>query len=182
MRRYYKFGRRPKKQKIKYPINYGIRAREVRVIDDEGKMLGVMPTAKAIEMAKEKGYDLIAVSPKAQPPVAKFADYGKLQYEQEKLLKKQKSTQKKVEVKGIRLSSKISSHDLEMRKKQAEKFLEKGDKIKVEIILRGREHKLIAHAREIINKFIKNLSIDYIIEQELSKQGSKLTAVVAPKK
>ncbi len=181
MRRYYKFGRRPKKQKIKYPTNEGIRARDVQVINEEGKMLGAMRTSEALAIAKEKGYDLVVVSPKAQPPVAKFTDYGKMQYEQEKLLRKQKSKQKNLEMKGIRLSVKISEHDMEMRKKQAEKFLEKGHKIKVEIILRGREHKHIPIAREVITKFINNLSINTVVEQELKKQGSKLTAVVATK-
>lgn len=181
MRRYYKFGRRPKKTKIKYPTNEGIRAPEVRVIDEEDNMIGVMNTKKALDMARERGYDLVVVSPKTQPPVAKFTDYGKMQYEQEKKLRKQKSKQKKADIKGIRLSAKISEHDLEMRKKQAEKFLEKGHKIKVEIILRGREHKHIPLAKELIMNFINNLSVENVIEQELSKQGSKLSAVVAPK-
>jgi translation initiation factor IF-3 len=180
MRRYYKFGKRPKKQKIKYPTNEGIKAPKVRVIDEQSEMIGVIPTEKALAMAKERGYDLVVVSPKAQPPVAKFTDYGKMQYEQEKKLRKQKSQQKKADIKGIRLSAKISEHDLEMRKKQAEKFLKKGHKIKVEIILRGREHKHIPLIKKTIMDFINSLSVDNIIEQELSKQGSKLSAVVAP--
>jgi translation initiation factor IF-3 len=181
MRRYYKFGKKKKDIKVEYPYNERIRAKELRVIDEEGKPLGIMQTSKALEIAYERGYDLVVVSPKAQPPVAKFTNYGKMQYEQEKLQRKQKSQQKTADIKGIRLSAKISDHDLEMRKKQSEKFLEKGHKIKIEIILRGREHKHIPLAKELIMKFIDNLSIDHVVEQDLKKQGSKLSAVVAPK-
>jgi translation initiation factor IF-3 len=181
MRRYYKFGKKPQKQRVKYPINEGIKALEVNVIDETGKPLGIMPTAKAISEAAERGFDLIAVSPKAVPPVVKFADYGKLQYQQEKLLKKQKTLQKRADIKGIRLSAKISDHDAELKRNQANKFLEKGHKVKIEVIVRGREHNHLPMIKEMILKFINNLSVEHIIEQDLSKQGSKLSAVVAPK-
>ncbi|MFZ5364938.1 MAG: translation initiation factor IF-3 [Patescibacteria group bacterium] len=181
MRRYYKFGKKPKQVKVKFPTNEGIRSPEVRVIDEQNTMLGVMATRQAIMLAKEKGYDLVVVSPKAEPPVAKFTDYGKMQYEQEKMLRKQRKQQKQLEMKGIRLSAKISDHDLELKRKQAEKFLDKGHKVKVETILRGREHQHTQLTKELIKNFIDNLQINHVVEQDISKQGSKLSAVVAPK-
>jgi len=167
-------------QKEIYPVNEKIRAPEVRVIDENNEMLGVLATKKAIVMAKERELDLVAVSPKAQPPVAKFIDYGNFKYQQEKAAKKQKSQQKRTEVKDIRLSPRIGKHDLDVRLKQGEKFLRRGDKLNIEILLKGRERQHPEIAKEVINNFIAEISkiLEVKIEQEPKKQGNKFIAII----
>jgi len=156
---------------------------QVRLIDETGQNIGVIDTAKALAMAREKGLDLIEVSPLAKPPVAKIVDYSKLKYQEEKERRKEKAKQKKVEVKGIRLSLRISEHDKEVRIKQAEKFLNQDDKVKLEMILRGRERQHKDLARDIINKFIEAVdkTIPVSVEQSINIQGGKLSALIAKK-
>jgi len=138
MRRSY-YARKPVQPLVNYKINHQITAPEVRVIDEAENNIGVMPTSQALALAREKGLDLMEVSPKAQPPVVRFGRYGQFKYEQEKKIKQQKTKQKKVEVKGIRLSFRIGAHDLEVRKEQALKFLANRDKVRIELPLSGRE-------------------------------------------
>lgn len=173
--------RRPQvQQRVIYPVNERIREPQVRVIDENGEHLDVMPTEKGVAIARERGLDLVVVQPKAVPPIAKIVDFGKYKYEKEKSQREQKAKSKSVEVKGIRLSSRIGSHDMEVRKEKAKQFLEKGDKVKVEIILRGRERKLGDLAREVIEQFIKELGEDIPlkIEQPVLRQGGQLTSIV----
>ncbi|MFZ6015345.1 MAG: translation initiation factor IF-3 [Patescibacteria group bacterium] len=184
MRIHYKRHRTTHKfDKIKYRYNEQIRVPEVRVIDDEGQALGVMPTRQALSLAEEKGFDLVEVSPKANPPVCKLLDYGAFKYQKEKEMKQQKAHAKKVEVKGIRLSVKIGSGDLETRLKQAIKFLEEGQKLKIEIILRGREkaHGDLAMAK--IQDFINKISKEYELftEQPPKRQGGNISAIIGRK-
>lgn len=170
-------------QVIKYWINEQIRAPEVRVIDEEGQNVGIMPTLEAVKLAKEKELDLVEVFPKAEPPIAKIIDYGKFLYQKDKEARKQRAKQKRVEVKGIRLSLRISTHDRDVRLKQAKGFLEDGDKVKIEIILKGREKQYANMAREAINQFIESLDklIPTRIEQQLSFQGGRFSAVIGRK-
>ncbi len=178
---------RHKPQKIietkEFPVNQQIREPEVRLIDEEGKSMGVLPTAQALELARERGYDLILVSPKALPPVARIMDYGKFQYDQEKQLRKQKTKQKKIETKVIRLSARIGSHDAEIRLNQAQKFLSEGNKVKIEIILKGRERQHANLAYDLINNFVKSLSqqMTIVTEEPLTSLGGRLTTVIAKK-
>lgn len=180
--------RRPKpKPKLElYRTNEKILSPEVRVITENGDMLGVMPTTEALAKAQEMEMDLVEVSPKAQPPVVKIADYGKMKYKAEKLASKQKVKQKKTEVKDIRLSLRISPHDLDMRYTQGLKFLQKGNKLKIEIILRGREKQLKDKAREIMDNFVRRLeqeeSIDVTVEQPLTRQANGFNMTLANKK
>lgn len=178
--------RKPKYDKFKqkrYRTNQFIRVPQVRLVDENGQNVGVIDTQKALNMAKESGLDLVEVSPLANPPVAKIVDYSKLKYQEEKERRKEKAKQKKVEVKGIRLSLRISEHDKETRLKQAEKFLNQDDKVKIEIILRGRERRHADLAKEIIHKFIDSLNqtTPVEIEQKLNVQGGKLSVLVAKK-
>jgi len=181
MRKSYKFKRKEKIEKA-YNYNYQIRVPEVQVIDETGAILGVMNTRDAIEMAMEKDLDLVEVAPNANPPVAKFLNFGSFQYQKEKQLKKQKKMTKTLEVKSIRLSVKISDHDLETRIKQAEKFLEKGHKVKVEIILRGREMAHMDLARTVLNEFKGKLTTQTTVDQEVTKQGNKLFTILMTEK
>lgn len=170
-------------QQIKYRINQYIRVPEVRLIDEDGNNIGVVDTRQALTLAQEKGLDLVEVSPLANPPVVKIVDYKKMKYQEEKERRKEKAKQKKVEVKGIRLSVRISEHDTETRLHQAEKFLSQDDKVRVEMILKGRERQHVDLARENFNKFIDSLNqiIPLTIEQSLTIQGGKLSAMVAKK-
>lgn len=171
---------KPKPQRVLYAVNELIRFPEVRVIDENEVHLGVMPTTQAIQTAKERELDLVVIQPKAEPPVARIVEFGKFKYEQEKEARKQKAKQKTVEVKGIRLSVKIAQHDIDVRKEQAKKFLDQGDKVKVEIILRGREKRFSDIAGQVIQHFIIELGkeVPIKIDQPLTKQGGQLTSIV----
>lgn len=131
--------------------------------------------------ARTAELDLVVIQAKIDPPVARIIDFGKYKYEQDKEQQRQKAKQKSVEIKGVRLSARISEHDMGVRKEQAKRFLDQGDKVKVEIIMRGRE-KAHAHlAEDNIRQFIMMLQTDVPlkIEQPIQRQGGQLTAIVA---
>jgi translation initiation factor IF-3 len=162
----------------KYRVNHLIKTEAVMLIDETGTILGPTPIAKALALSLERGYDLVEVAPKGNPPVAKMLNYGQFQYEQEKQARKQKAHQKKTELKGIRLSLQIGEHDVEFRVKQAEDFLTEGNKVKVELMLRGREMQHTDLARKQIDAFAKRLTTPFIIEQPITKQGNKISMII----
>ncbi len=166
---------------INYRVNAQIAAPELRIIDENDESVGVMTRAAALALAQERGMDLVEVSPKAEPPVCKLIDYGKFKYEKEKELKRQKAHQKKVEIKGVRLSLRIGEHDVEVRKNQAIDFLNDGNKVQLEMILRGRERQYFGLADEVFKKFIESIKTEVTIrvEQPLSKQAGHLTMLIA---
>lgn len=180
MRKSYKFKRKQKVEKA-YNCNYQIRSPQVQVIDENRVALGIMNTRQAIALAEERGLDLVEVAPHAQPPVAKILNFGSFQYQKEKQLKKQKQLSKTLEVKSIRLSIKISEHDIQTRVKQAEKFLIKGHKVKLEIILRGRELARMDLAREMLKSFREKLTTPTELDQDMTKQGNKIFSILMPK-
>lgn len=160
--------------------NHQIRAREVRVVDDTGKQLGIMSLEKALEAAHERNLDLVQVTEKVIPPVCKITDYGKYLYWLEKKQKGAKQ-QKGGELKGIRLSFNISPHDLEIRVHQAEKFLKEGNKVRIELQLRGRQKALQNIAREKVDKFLELIQsiVPIKIERELKKEARGLTMIIS---
>ena len=165
-----------------YRINQQIDNPEIRGIDDQGQMLGVIPTSKAWEVAREKTLDLVEVSPKANPPVCKILDFGQFKYQKEKEVRKQKAQSKEIEVKGIRLSLRIGDHDLEIRHQQAKKFLERGDKVKIELVMRGREKAHRDLATEVVNRLITMLKGDYKdirMEEPVAYREGRMTAILA---
>ena len=166
-----------------YHVNEQIRVPEVRVIDEMGAFLGVLAVDQALKIAHERGYDLVEVSPKEQPPVCKLLDYGQFKYQKEKEMKAQKAHARKVEVKGIRLSVKMGEHDQDIRREKAVEFLGDGHKIKIEIILRGREKAHGDIAKQRIESFIKTLEQTYplFIEQQVTRQAGNLSAIVGRK-
>jgi translation initiation factor IF-3 len=166
-----------------YRLNEQIIAPEVRVIDEEGKFLGALSPLQALTIARERGYDLVEVSPKENPPVCKFLDFGQFKYEKEKEMRIQKARAKKVDVKGIRLSVKMGQHDLDIRRTQAQGFLEDGDKLKIEIMLRGREKEHGNLAIQRIKDFIQQLEQVYPlnIEQAVTRSGGNVSAIVGRK-
>jgi translation initiation factor IF-3 len=151
----------------------------VQVVDETGKNLGVLDTYKAIEIAQERGLDLVEIAPTAKPPVCKITDYGKYKYQQAKKEQQQKAKQKTIEVKGIRIGLSTSSHDLEYKAKQAGKFLGEGNKVRIEIRLRGREKAHQDLAREKLNDFLKLITTAYKIEEEPKRNPMGLTMTVA---
>lgn len=169
------------KSAFQFRANDFIRIPQVRVIDENGEHLGVMTTAEAKAKAAERGFDLVEVNPSAQPPVVKFLDYGQFKYEKEKELKKQKQALKQIEVKGVRISNRIGAHDLEIRRAQTLKFLTEGNKVKVEIILRGRERQHAQLAIQTIREFIQSLraQMGVKIEQSTTAQGGKISTLIA---
>jgi translation initiation factor IF-3 len=129
-------------------------------------------------MAQEKGFDLIEIAPNVRPPVCRIMDYGKYQYQKSKQEREQRTKQKKIEVKSIRISLRIGQHDLEIKAKQAEKFLNKDYKVKIEMILRGREKSLLEMAKEKLNRFIELIPLEIKTEQEIKRQPRGLSVVV----
>lgn len=160
--------------------NNQIRASEVRLIDETGRQLGVVELEKALRLARERNLDLIQVTEKVTPPVCKLGNYGKFLYREEKKEKAAKK-HKGGELKGIRLTYNISSHDLEVKAKQAEKFLLKGDKIRIEMRLFGREKGLSEFAKQKIAQFLEILKglASIKIERDLKKEPRGLTMIIS---
>ena len=153
------------------------------MIDEAGEPLGVMPTQKAIDLAQERELDLVEVAPKAEPPVCRIIDYGQFKYQKEKEHQAKKSHARKVEVKGIRLSVKMGGHDVDIRLKKAKEFLEDGHKVKIEIILRGREKAHGDLAKERIEEFIAKLQEEFelFLDQAVKRQGGNISAIIGRK-
>lgn len=141
-------------------------------------MIGVMATSEALSLARLKGLDLVEVSPKALPPVAKILSFDKYRYQLEKASRQQRKRQKEVEIKGIRLSVRIGKHDMELKVGQAKKFLERGNRVKIDLILRGREKANLNFAFEVMKKFLGLLESGIVVEQEPKKLGRVITAIV----
>jgi len=165
--------------------NLRIKAREVRVINENGEQLEIMSKEKALKLANERGLDLVQLTKKVVPPVCKITNYGKYLYNLKKKQRKSKTGAGKTagEIKGIRLSFAISEHDLETRVKQAEKFLNKGYKVRIEMKLRGRQKAfaLTDFAKSKIQKFLESLKqrVPFKIERELRKQARGLTMIIS---
>ena len=162
-------------------INEEIRDKEVRVIDSDGTMLGIMPTEQALELAGEKKLDLVNISPNAKPPVCKILDYGKYRYELQKREKEAKKKQKTTQVKEIRLSTFIEEHDIKVKANTASKFLKDGDKVKVSLRFRGREKDYSSRGMEVMNTFADIVSEVGVIEKKPLFEGRSLTMVLGPK-
>lgn len=162
------------------PINENIRARELRVIGDNGEQIGVKSLDDALTMAESFELDLVLVSPNAKPPVARIMDYGKYRYELQKKEKEQRKNQRVIAVKEIRLSPSIEEHDYQTKLRQAIRFLEKGDKVKVSIRFRGREitHKDIG--KDVIEDFIDDTSEISVVESRPKMEGRSMFAIIAP--
>ena len=162
--------------------NNQIRASEVRLIDETGKQAGVVPIQEALQKAQAAGLDLIQVTEKVDPPVVRIADYGKYLYQQGK---KEREAKKQTggDLKEIRLTFNISDHDLQTRVKQAEKFLKRGDTIRINLRLRGRQKALLDHAKERIQKFMENLNtlVQLRTERDMKLEPRGLTMIITKK-
>lgn len=160
-------------------VNEKIRFAEVQVITNEGEKLGKMSTKAAIEIAEERGLDLVLVSPNPENPVCKLLDYSKYKYEMAKRAKEAKKNQKIVETKEVRLSPNIDKHDLEIKARMANKFISAGNKVKISMRFRGRELNFINQGKEIMNSF-KDMIEDCQVDKEPKMEGRSLTMFISP--
>jgi translation initiation factor IF-3 len=156
-----------------------IRIPQVRVVDEEGAQLGVMPTPRALEMAQERGYDLVEVAPMASPPVVRFLDFGQYKYELTKREKENKRRQRSVTFKEIRLSPKIGHGDFETKMHRAVEFLEEGDRIKVTVRFRGRELTHPELGRNMLARFTDQIKDHGVVERAPLLEGKSMHVTVA---
>jgi translation initiation factor IF-3 len=162
-------------------INDQIRIRQVRVIDDDGTQLGVMPTEEALAMARQRGLDLIEVSPTAVPPVCRISDYGRLKYEQSKKDKDARKKQSNRELKEVKLRPKIETHDYETKARMAERLLIDGGKVKVTIMFRGREITYANFGRRLLDRMAADMSPIAIVEREPKLEGKNMFMILSPR-
>ena len=167
--------------KQELPINGQIRAKEVQLISDEGEKLGVVPLTRALDLAMEKKLDLVLVSPNAQVPVCKIMNYGKYKFEQSKKEKEAKKKQKVQETKEIRITPNIEEHDFGFKSKNARKFLEDGNKVKITLRFRGRELNNTKMGETVLKKFIEALEDISTVEKKPKLEGKNMFIILAKK-
>ena len=167
--------------KFQYRVNGQIRAREVRIVGDDVESV-VMPTSKALQMAEQKGLDLVEISPNAQPPVCRIIDYSKFLYQQKKRQKELKAKQVKVEVKEIRFGPQTDEHDYNFKLKHAKEFLSDGDKVKAYVFFRGRSILFKEQGEVLLLRFANDLEEYGKVEQMPVLEGKRMIIFIAPKK
>jgi len=163
-------------------MNDAIRANELRVLGDDGEPLGIISKVEALNIAEDKGLDLVLVSPDAKPPVAKVMDYGKHKYELEKKKKEARKNQKKIEVKEVKFSCKIAENDINYKVKHAREFLEKGKHVKLRVFLRGREMANPEWGVDVLNRVWPMLEDVGNLESKASQEGRYINMYVTPLK
>ncbi|APG26811.1 translation initiation factor IF-3 [Syntrophotalea acetylenivorans] len=163
-------------------INRDIRARQVRVVDDEGELLGILTVPEALAAAEERGLDLVEVSPNADPPVCRIMDYGKYKYQASKRAAEAKKKSAKVEVKEVKMRPKTEEHDFQVKLRNARRFLDDGNRVKVTVMFRGREVTHPEFGRRLMEKLAEQVSDIAQVEMTPRMAGRFMTMVVAPKK
>lgn len=161
-------------------INERIRVPQVRLIDEEGNQVGIVPTFEALRMARDRGLDLMEISPNAQPPVCKICDYGKFKYEKKKKEHQAKKKQTVIKVKEVQLRPQTEEHDLEYKFKNVRQFLEDGDKAKITIMFRGREIAYADQGYKIMRQLIEMVKDIATVEANPKLEGKKLIMILAP--
>ncbi|HXE79545.1 MAG TPA: translation initiation factor IF-3 [Vicinamibacterales bacterium] len=160
-------------------INERIRVREVRVIDDNGQQLGIMPPPQALAIARQKGLDLVEISPTAVPPVCRIMDFGKYQYQEQKRAREARRHQKVIEVKEIKFRPKVDEHDYQFKKKHIERFLADGDKVKATVFFRGREMAHPEIGRRILERLISELADAAVAESAPRLEGNQMHVILS---
>jgi len=168
--------------KQELPINRQIKAKEVQVIGVDGDKKGIVSFESALEMAESQDLDLVLVAPNAQPPVCKIMNYGKYKFEQAKREKEARKNQKAVELKEIRVSTNIGDHDFEFKSKNARKFLESGNKVKLSLRFRGRELNNMKIGEAVLNKFVEDLSDISTVEKKPLLEGKTMFVILTKNK
>ncbi len=175
---------RPKKpqrvEKPAYRINDNIDAARVFVIGADGEALGELPIEEAIVAAQNAGLDLVEVSPKAQPPVCRIADFGKIQYQKSKEARLRNAAKKKTTTKGVRIGVRTGSNDVAFKQKQVEGFLVKGNKARIEIVLRGRERAHKDLAKTTLEEFVAGITVPHKVEEALKSSPRGFQITIAP--
>jgi translation initiation factor IF-3 len=159
-------------------VNERIRVREVRVIDDTGQQLGIMPPQQALTIAKQKGLDLVEIAATATPPVCRIMDFGRYQYQEQKRAREAKKHQKIIEVKEIKFRPKVDEHDYQFKKKHIERFLAEGDKVKATIFFRGREMAHPEIGRRILERLIEDLTDVAMPETMPRQEGNQMHTIL----
>lgn len=167
---------------MEHQINEEIRDKEVRLINDDGEQLGIVPIQKAQEAAVEKGMDLVKIAPQAKPPVCKIMDYGKFRFEQAKREKEARKNQRIVEIKEIRLTPNIDVGDLNTKVKNACRFLKDGDKVKVSVRFRGREVTHASLGQDLLHRFAELCADCSTVEKQPKLEGRQMLMFLAPAK
>ena len=168
--------------KDQHQVNGEIRDQEVRVIGSDGNQLGIMSAREALRLAEDSDLDLVKISPTARPPVCKIMDYGKFRFEQGKKEKESRRNQKMVEIKEVRLSMTIDTGDLNVKSRQAQKFLEAGNKVMVSIRLRGRQNAHASMGVDVMNAFFETLGGKAVMEKKPMNEGRNITMLLVPAK
>jgi translation initiation factor IF-3 len=163
-------------------INANIRFPKLRVIDSEGEQVGIISRDEALDLADEKGLDLVLVSDTADPPVCRIMDHGKYKFEQEKKAREAKKKQHTSDVKEVKMRYKIDEHDYQVRVRSAERFLKSGDKVKATITFKGREIQHAHLAEELLNRMATDLQEVAEIQQAPKKEGRNMMMMLSPKK
>jgi translation initiation factor IF-3 len=174
-----RFDRRPP-ERDSTRINERIRVSEVRLIDENGEQVGIVPTADALERARERDLDLVEVAPQSKPPVTRILDYSKYKYELEQKAKAARKHQQQVNVREIKLRPKIATHDYETKKGHVERFLRNQDKVKVTIMFRGREQAHPERGRALLKRLYDDIEDLATIEQEPLQEGRNMSMLLAP--
>lgn len=172
--------RRAISRPVQTRVNERIRIREVRLIDEEGRQIGIIPTREAMEMARERGLDLVEVAPNAVPPVCRLMDYGRFRYEQSRRERDSRRNQHVVRLKEVRIEPKIGEHDLETKGRQAARFLDGGDKVKLSVLFRGRSITHPELGRTLLDQLADQLREHGTIEQSPRMEGRTMTMHMAP--
>jgi len=162
-------------------VNDEIHASEIRVVDEEGNQLGVMSPAAALKIAQEKGLDLVEVAPSARPPVCRMMDFGRYMFEQSKKEKEARKKQKVIDIKEVRLRLGIEEHDLDIKAKNARRFLEDGDKVKVTVMFRGRETMHSEKGKALLDKLINKLEDVAVVEKNGQLEGRNMIMILSPR-
>lgn len=170
-----------KNEKEKIIKNEEIPFNELRIVDEEGRAVGIMSRSSAIDLARSRGFDLILVAPNAQPPVARILDYGKYKYELSKREQKAKKNQKIIEVKEMKFRPVINEHDYQTKLKHIKRFLEEGNKVKVTMMFRGRELAFVEKGKEILDRIAKDSADFGNVEKEPKMEGRDMWMVLKPK-
>jgi translation initiation factor IF-3 len=157
-----------------------IRVREVRVVDEEGQQLGILPIQEAMRLAYERNLDLVEVAPNAMPPVCRLLDFGKYQYERQKKEREARKAQKVIEIKEIRLQPRTAEHDMDVKVRQTLAFLEEGSKVKVAVRFRGREITHPEIARDQLVQFVEKVGGAAVVEVEPAMEGKNLFMLLSP--
>ena len=161
-------------------MNERIRVREIRVIDDTGQQLGIMAPPQALTIARQKGLDLVEISPTAVPPVCRIMDYGKFRYEEQRKAREARKKQHQIQIKEVKMRPGIEDHDFDFKTRHARRFLEEGNKVKVTMMFRGRQMAHPEIGREVLDRVLKEVSDIAKVEMSPTMEARSMTMVLAP--